>query len=332
MIYFVGRTTSGIDQLFAFDPDTRHLAAVAVDLLGSRYQQLRLSPTHRYLLCVAPTQHQVSQYALIDTRSHDITIATLSEPVPFHMYWLGEDRLLYNTSQGICSIRRDGGAHQHLTFLTPFQLVDVAADAQHVLLSMPNRGGVIFVGDLHKHTVTQILSSAVDEPSHDIERPVSWSPDSQQIACLGLYGMDLWLVSADGTAARKFMSVDYHQGSQFAWSPDGRVIAAFRGLGKGGPGARNVGVFVKDLATDEQRKVLTLYRGQNNCVWRSDSQGFVYTHPVEWISEVRRRTSRYVDSERIRRTTIRYASLDGRNEELLGSAQQVVSIQALISA
>jgi len=329
MIYFVGRMTSDIDQVFAFDPDTRHLAALAVDLLDSRYQQLCLSPTRRYLLCVAPTQHQVSEYVVIDTRSHDITIATLSEPVPFHFYWLGDDRLLYNTSQGICSIRRDGSDHQHLTFLTPFQLVDVAADAQHVLLRMPNRDGAIFVGDLHKHTVTQILSSALDEPSHEIEHAVSWSPDSHHIACLGSYGMELWLVQADGTAGRNFMSVDYHQGSQFAWSPNGQAIAAFRGFGKGGPSASRVGVFVKDLVSDEERKVLALYPEQGNCVWRSDSQGFVYTHLVEWMSEVRRWSSRYIETERIRRTTIRYASLDGRNEELLGSDQEIVRIQAL---
>jgi len=260
MIYFVGRTTSGIDQLFAFEPDTRHLAALAVDLLGSRYQQLRLSPTRRYLLCIAPTQHQGAQYAVIDTRSHHVTIATLSEPVPFHFYWLGEDRLLYTTSQGIWSMQRDGSDHQHLTFRRPFQLVDVAADGQHVLLTMPNRSAAIFVGDLHTHTVTQLLSSP------EIERAVSWSPDSQQIACLGPYGMELWLGYTDGTAPRNFMTLDYHRASHFTWSPDGRAIAAYRGLGKGGPGASRVGVFVKDLASNQQRKVLTLYRGQGQCV------------------------------------------------------------------
>jgi hypothetical protein len=326
MIYFVGRTTSGIDQLFAFEPDTRHLAALAVDLRGCRYHYLRLSPSRRYLLCLASTPPQVGQYVIIDTRSHGLTIATLSEPVPFHLYWLGEDRLLYNTSQGIFSIRHDGSHHQHLTFLRPFQLVDVAADAQHVLLTRPNRTGAIFVGDLHKQTVTQLLSSA------EIERAVSWSPDDQHIACLGPYAMELWLGYADGEAPRKFMTLDYHKASHFAWSPNGRAIVAFRGLGKAGPGASQVGVFVKDLATNQQRKVLPLYRGQGQCVWTADSQGFVYTHPLEWFEESRPLWSRYIETARMRRTTIRYASLDGQNEELLGSEQQIVSVQELISA
>src|SRR6266508_5773029 len=114
MLYFIGHTPVGLDSLFAFDPATRHFDVLAVDLADRRYNQLALSPTHRYLLCNAPTQHQV---ALIDTHSHDVTLITLSAPVPQTMYWCGDDWLLYNTSHGIWSMRRDGSARQRLTFL-----------------------------------------------------------------------------------------------------------------------------------------------------------------------------------------------------------------------
>jgi Tol biopolymer transport system component len=262
---------------------------------------------------------------VINTRSHEVIVSTLSEPLPYRLHWLGDDAFLYSADHGIWSIRRDGTEHRHLAFLDSFQLVDVANNGRHVLLIIPDRGNAnIFVGDLQQGTVTQILG-------YDIGCPVCWSPTSQLIACLGSGEREVWLVDSDGAHPRSFMTVDYHQASHFAWSPDGRAIAALRGLGGGGPGATKVGVFVKDIQTSEQRKVLTLYREQGNCVWMSDSQGFLYTHAVEWMRDIRRLTSRYVETERLHRETIRCATLNGHNDEILGIDHEFISIRYLIS-
>ena len=116
MIYFVGRTASDSDRLFVFDPSTRQLATLAIDLAGSRYQEFHLSPARRYLLCIAPRQ-QLTQYALIDTLSNDITIYTLSQPFPYRLHWCGDDALLCSNDTGICS--GGGVKHTWTVFMAP---------------------------------------------------------------------------------------------------------------------------------------------------------------------------------------------------------------------
>ena len=330
MLYFIGHTPDGIDRLFAFNPATRCVEVLGMELARDGSRQLALSPTRRYLFCHPLTQHQI---ALIDTGSNHVTVIPLSEPLPQTFYWCGDDWLLCNTNQGIWAIRRDGSAYQRLTFFHPFTLIDVANDARHVLLEPPNSTiGDIFVGDVQQRSVTQIVRGTNFEQTHEIVHPVSWSPDSHSIACLGAYEQEVWLVNRDGTSPRSFMRVDYHQASAFGWAPNGHAIAAFRGLDGGGPGALKVGVFVKDIQTGEERQVWTLEDGRDTCVWSADSQGFLYTHQVEWLQDVRRWTSRYIETERIRRTTIRARTLDGRDTELLGIDQGVVYIQNLVSA
>jgi hypothetical protein len=329
MLYFIGHTQDGLDRLFAFNPATRYMEVLGVELARDGYRQLALSPTRRYLFCHPLTQHQI---ALVDTDSNHVTVIPLAEPVPQTLYWCGDDWLLCNTSQGIWAIRRDGSAYQRLTFFEPFTLIDVANDARHVLLAPPNpTNGDIFVGDVQQRSVTHIVRGTDFEQTHEIVYPVSWSPDSHSIACLGANEQEVWLVDRDGRSPRSFMRVDYHQASAFAWAPNGQSIAAFRGLDGGGPSALKVGVFVKAIQTGEERQVWTLEDGEGMCGWSATSQEFFYTRPVEWLQDVRRWTSRYVDTERIQRTTIRVITLEGHDMELLGSDQHIVSIQSLIS-
>ena len=330
MLYFIGHTTDGLDRLFAFNPTTRHLATLDVELARAGYRQLTLSPTRRYLFCHSLTQHQI---AFVDTGSNEVTLKSLSEPFPQTLYWCGDDWLLCNTSLGIWAMRRDGNAYQRLPFFDPFTLIDVANDARHVLLSPPPSPiiGDIFVGDVQQRSVTHTLRGVNFEQADEIVHPVSWSPDSRLIACLGAYEQEVWLVNRDGTAPHHFMRVDYHQASAFAWAPNGLAIAAFRGLDGGGPSALKVGVFVKAIQTGEEQQVLTLEAGEDKCIWTADSQGFLYRHPVEWFRETRPLGSRYIEPERIRRTTIRARALDGHDTELLGVDQGVVYIQELVS-
>lgn len=329
MLYFIANTLDDIDRLFAFDPVKQHLEILKVALANGQYRQLALSPSHRYLFCHPLTLHQI---ALIDTDSNQVSFIPFSENVPQTLYWCGDDRLLCNTNQGIWALRRDGKAYQHLPFFDPFKLIDVANDARHVLLRSPLATvGDTFVGDFHQQSVSHILHGTDFEQTHDIVHPVSWSPDSHSIACLGAYEQEIWLVNRDGTSPRSFMEVDYHQASAFDWAPSGQSIAAFRGLDGGGPGARKVGVFVKAIQTGEERHVLTLEENENLCVWAANSQGFLYTHSVEWLQDIRRSTSRYIETERIQHTTIRVRTFDGRDTELLRSEHSIGGIQKLIT-
>lgn len=330
MLYFIGHALDGIDRLFAFDPVNHHLEILEITLASHRYRQLALSPSHRYLFCHPLTRNQI---AVIDTDSNQVSFIPFSETVPQTLYWCGDDWLLCNINQGIWALRRDGNTYQHLSFFEPFRLIDVANDARHVLLCPPNPTiGDIFVGDLNQQSVTHILHGADFEQTHEIVEPVSWSPNSRTIACLGAYEQEVWLVNRDGTSPRSFMAVDYHQASAFAWAPNGYSIAAFRGLDGGGPDALKVGVFVRALQTGEERQVLTVEGDNAICGWSADSQGFLYTHQVEWLQDIRRWTSRYIETERIQRTTIRAIALDGRDTELLAIEHGIVDIQKLVSA
>jgi Tol biopolymer transport system component len=276
MLIFTSWRTGDRSSIFVADDDGSDLHRLTSRYRLRHYQRLRISPDHRRLLFLAvPYGEERGRFFCWERGSDRLTVFEQEEPYPYDLRWLTDDKLLCCREGKYWTADLASAELTDLAFMEGYLAIDVAPDGNRVLLKEGSGiGGSIYVGDLERRRIQEIVRGEEYERSHAIVYPSSWSPDGRAIACVGGCEDEVWLVDADGANPHKVAETDYFW-REIRWSPDGNRIAFTRGLDGGGPTAERAAVLVVDLSSGAEAQVLTVRRSER-WRWSLDGHSMVY--------------------------------------------------------
>ncbi len=281
MLILTSLHTGGRPGIYAAEDDGSAFRCVTAGYRLSAYQRLRLSPDRTRLLFHAiPPGQERGQFFVWPLGTDKLGVYREEEgPYPYDIRWLTDETLLCVRKDALWIANLVTAGRTNVDLGGAFVVLDVAPGGSRLLMvKSPPNDGSIYVGDIAREQVREIVRGEDFERTHAVCYPVAWSPDGQAVACVGGIEDEVWLIDADGGHPRKIADTDYFW-REIRWSPDGGQIAYTRTLDAGGPAADVAGVFVKDLATGEESQALTLRHsetGSDRWGWTADGLGMIH--------------------------------------------------------